>query len=94
MSAAPLLTVCIPAFNACSGLGDPPAPATCTNTVQDGTGLPVGGWEMRDIDNSPSPLNVDNPAYYYLYGPADAGPTGVELGCEKARSKGITSPPP
>ena len=36
---------CIPAFEACSGLGDPPPPATCTNGLLDGdeTALDCGG---------------------------------------------------
>lgn len=41
------------------------------NGVQADTGLPVGGWDHEDVDNSPSALNVDNPAYYYLYGPEE-----------------------
>ena len=37
----------------------------------DPEGNTVGGWETEDIDNSDSPANVDNPAYVYLYGPAE-----------------------
>lgn len=34
-------------------------------------GEPLGGWDPEDVDNSDATLNVDNPAYYYLYGPAE-----------------------
>ena len=38
------------------------------NNVQDTTGLPVGGWDMKDLRNSDNTLNVENPAWPVLYG--------------------------
>jgi hypothetical protein len=50
----------VPAFEACSGLGDPPAPASCTNGVEDGTesDIDCGGacadCPIGDTCNDPS----------------------------------------
>ena len=43
------------------------------NSLEDSTGLPVGGWDREDLRNSDATLNIENPAWTVIYGPDGDG---------------------
>lgn len=47
------------------------------NQAQDISGLPVGGWDKSDVEESDATLNLDNPAWVPLYGEDGQGWSGA-----------------